>query len=146
MMKLKLIFSKWTQVAGLLLIGGALAWFIKLVVIVSTNGRIINTGAAALLMQIGLLMLVIGSTGIGYRLSINRPILLRTMAIILSPVLAFGPCFLLGTIISPLFQNSRVWYVEQEAPIALAVIVYLSIGGLLYRSYRFIAHDHTTPQ
>jgi hypothetical protein len=139
MKTLKGIFSKWTQVAGLLLMGGALAWLIKLVVIVSTNGRIIDTGAAALFMQLGLLMLVTGSTGIGHRLSLNRPILLRTLAIIISPALAFGPCLLLGMILNPLFANSSVWYAQQEAPIALAVIVYLFTGCLLYRSYRFTA-------
>ena len=138
-MQLKLLFSKWTQVAGLLLIGGALAWTIKLGVIISTNGRIIDTGAAALFMKIGLVMLLIGSTGVGNRLSLNRALLLRILAIILSPVVVFGSLILLGTFITPLFKNIDVWYAQQEAPIALAVIFNLAIGYILYRSHKSVA-------
>jgi hypothetical protein len=138
-MQLKLLFSKWTQVAGLLLIGGALAWTIKLGVIISTNGRIIDTGAAALFMKIGLVMLLIGSTGVGNRLSLNRALLLRILAIILSPVVVFGSLILLGMFITPLFKNIDVWYAQQEAPIALAVIFNLAIGYILYRSHKSVA-------
>ncbi len=135
-MQLRLFFSKWTQVAGLLLIGGAFAWTLKLCVIVSTNGRIIDTGAAALFMKIGLLMLVIGSTGIGNRLSMNRALLLRIVAIILSPFVVFGSFLLIGMATSPLFKNTSVWYAEQEAPIAIAVVICLLVGSVLYRSYK----------
>jgi hypothetical protein len=142
-MQLKLLFSKWTQVAGLLLIGGAIAWTIKLAVIIATDGRIITTGAAALLMKIGIVLLVLGSTGIGNRLSLNRNLLLRAIAIILSPVVAFGTLLLFGTIINPILNpvlaNSGVWYAQQEAPIALAVVFFLAVGYLLYRSYKPLA-------
>ncbi len=137
------LFSKWTRVGGLLLIGGAIAWIIKLSVIVATNGQIIDTGAAALFMKIGLLLLGVGSTGVGYRLSLNRTLWIRTAAIILSPVIVFGSFLLLATLISPLLNsalsNINLWYVQQEAPIALAVVFYLSIGCLLYRSYKPVA-------
>lgn len=139
-MKLKPLFSKWTQIAALLLIGGAFAWIIKLTVIVATNGQVINTGAAALFMKLGLLMLGIGSTGIGYRLSLHRSLLLRIAAIILSPVVVFASLLVLAKLIDPLFNTllsySNVWYAQQEAPIALAVIFYLFIGYLLFRSYK----------
>lgn len=135
-MQLKAIFSNWTQVAGLLLIGGALAWTIKLGVIISTNGRIIDTGAAALFMKIGLLLLVVGSTGIGNRLSRHRAVWLRTIAILLSPVVVFVLLLPVGMFLSSLVKNSSVWYAEQEAPIALAVVVYMAIGYFLHRSYK----------
>ncbi|MBC5775835.1 hypothetical protein H8S95_17300 [Pontibacter sp. KCTC 32443] len=133
-MQLKLLFSRWVQVAGLLLIGGAVAWAIKLAVIISTNGQVITTGAAALLMKIGIVLLLVGSTGIGYYLTINRGALLRVIAIILSPALVFGSFLLFSMVTNPLFKNSSIWYAEQEAPIAMAVILYLVIGFLLYRS------------
>ena len=139
-MQLKTIFSKWTQIAGLLLIGGAIAWTIKLSVIIATNGQVIDTGAAALFMKVGLLMLGIGSTGIGYRLSLHRSLLLRTAAIMLSPVVMFATFLLFAKLISPLLStvlnSSDVWYAQQEAPIVLAVVFYLSIGYLLFRSYK----------
>jgi hypothetical protein len=133
-MQAKSLFSNWTPLAALLLIGGALAWMLKLAVIIYTNGQIINTGAAALLMKVGLLMLLVGSTGIGYRLSKNRTLLLRVLAMVLSPLVLFGSFLLFAMISTPLFENSQVWYAQQEAPIGLAVFVYMAIGYLLYRS------------
>ncbi|WP_225000299.1 hypothetical protein [Cesiribacter sp. SM1] len=144
-MQLKLLFSKWTQVAALLLIGGAVAWTIKLGVIIATNGRIIDTGAAALFMKVGLLLLLIGSTGIGNQLSLNRTLMLRIAAIIFSPVVAAGLFLLFAMItkplLNPLLNNSGVWYAQQEAPIALAVVFFLSMGCLLYRSYKPLASN-----
>jgi hypothetical protein len=133
-MQLKLIFSKWTQVASILLIGGAVAWAIKLGVIIATNGRIITSGPAAFFMQVGLVLLVIGSTGIGNRLSGKLHPVLRTLAILLSPVFVVACLFVLGSVITPLFRNSSIWYAEQEAPIAIAVLFFLPIGYLLFRS------------
>jgi hypothetical protein len=135
-MQSKTLFSKWTQIASLLLIGGALAWALKLGVIISTNGRIIDTGAAALLMKIGLVMLVFGSTGIGSRLSADRKLWLRTIAIIVSPVVVFGLFLLFARLLGPLFKYSSLWYAQQEAPIALAVVFYMTIGYFLYKSYK----------
>jgi hypothetical protein len=134
-MQKRLLFQKWTKTAGLLLMGGALAWAIKLSVIISTNGRIIDTGAAALFMKIGLVLLLIGSTGIGSWLSYHRTLLLRIIAIVISPALLFGILLLFGTFVSPLAKTIDVWYAQQEAPIALAVILCLAIGFLLYKSY-----------
>jgi hypothetical protein len=138
-MQLKLLSLKWTQLAGLLLVGGALAWAIKLCVIIATHGQIIDTGAAAWLMKMGLMMLMIGSTGIGYRLSMHRTLLLRILALMLSPVTVFGSFLLFSIITTPLVENSSVWYAQQEAPIALAVIVYMTVGYILYRSYQAVA-------
>jgi hypothetical protein len=141
-MLLKLLFSRWTQVAGLLLMGGALAWTIKLCIIVATNGRIIDTGAAALLMKIGIVLLLVGSTGIGNRLSRNHTLWLRIIAIILSPVVIFGSLMLIGNFIVPLFQHIDLWYAQQEAPIVLAVVVCMPIGYLLYKSYKSVATNY----
>ncbi len=122
------------------MIGGALAWILKLGVIISTNGRIIDTGAAALLMKVGLILLAVGSTGIGHRLSLHRAVLIKVVAIILSPVLAFGLFLLFAKVvtplISPVIESSNVWYAQQEAPIGLAVLFFLTVGYLLFRSYK----------
>ncbi len=135
-MQLKVLFTRWTRLAALLLMGGALAWTLKLAVIISTNGQIIDTGAAAFLMKMGLVLLIVGSTGIGNRLSVNRSLLLRIIAIVISPLLLFATFLPFAMITGPLLENSPVWYAQQEAPIAIAVIVSFSIGSLLYRSYR----------
>lgn len=135
-MQLKSLFAQWTKVAALLLIGGALAWMIKLAVIISTNGEVINTGAAALFMKIGLVLLLIGSTAIGNRLGKNRQLFVRIIAIILSPVILIGLILLLGFITGPLFKSTSIWYAEQEAPILIAVVVSLVVGSLILKSYK----------
>ncbi|PTX22205.1 hypothetical protein C8N40_10127 [Pontibacter mucosus] len=139
-MQLKLLFSRWAQVAGLFLMGGTLAWAIKLAVIVSTNGRIITSGAAAFFMATGIVLLIIGSTGIGYYLSRNRSVLVRVIAMLLSPALVFGSFILIGMVTNPLLQNSSIWYAQQEAPIGVAVILYMAVGYFLFRNGK----SHTT--
>jgi hypothetical protein len=143
-MQPQLLFSKWTKVAALLLMGGALAWTIKLSVIISTNGQVIDTGAAALFMKIGLFLLLIGSTGIGNRLSENRVPFLRVIAILISPLFLIAPIFLFSFLTGPLVKNSSLWYAQQEAPIAVAVVVSLIIGLLLYKSYKPAARKVST--
>lgn len=133
-MNIKSLFSNWTRVAAILLIGGALAWTIKLGVIIATDGRIITTGAASFFMKVGLIMLFVGSTGLGNRLSQNHTILIRTVAILLSPAIIIGLSLVLVTIINPIFENSQVWYAQQEAPIGVVAILGFVIGSFLYRS------------
>ena len=135
-MQLKALFTRWTKLAALFLMGGAFAWTLKLAVIISTNGRIIDTGAAAFLMKVGLVLLLIGSTGIGYRLSQNRQLWLRIVAILISPFLLFAAFMPFAWMAGPLFNDIPVWYAQQEAPIAIAVLVSFAIGYLLYRSYQ----------
>lgn len=122
-MPLKVLFTRWTRLAALLLMGGALAWTIKLAVIISTNGQIINTGAAALLMKIGIVLLLVGSTAIGHRLTVNRTLWLRILAILISPLLLLCCSLPLAMMMEPLLDNSNIWYAQQEAPIAVVVVI-----------------------
>lgn len=130
------VFSNWTQTAALFLIGGALSWTMKLLVIIATNGRIIDTGAAALLMKTGMLLLLVGSTSFGSGITANRNRFLRAGAILLSPLVVFGTCFLLTTALNPLVEGSGVWYAAQELPIAVVVLVCFPLGLLLLRRYQ----------
>jgi hypothetical protein len=135
-MQLRLLFSRWTKLSSLLLMGGAMAWAAKLGVIISTNGRIIDTGAASILMTTGTLMLLVGSTGIGTYLCFNRAVWLRTIAILLSPVFVFGSILFLAKVTGPLFQNSSLWYAQQEGAIGVVAVVYMIVGFLLFKRYK----------
>jgi uncharacterized membrane protein len=135
-MPLTVLFSRWTRLAALLLMGGALAWTLKLAIIISTNGQIIDTGPAAFLMKVGLVLLFVGSTAIGNRLGANRTLWQRIIAIMISPLLLFASFLPFALMTGPLLENSPIWYAQQEAPIAIAVIVSFSIGYLLYTSYQ----------
>lgn len=113
--------------------GSGAAWMIKLGVIITTNGRIIDTGAAAVCMAVGLVFLLIGSTGIGFSLSRHQALWLRVLAIACSPALVFGSFFIFGFLSSRIFQDSSISYAQQEAPIAFAAVFYLVVGFLLTR-------------
>jgi hypothetical protein len=140
-MKMNLIFSKWTAIGSFFLMGAAIAWAIKLSVIVSSNGRIIDTGAAALFMKIGLVFFLIGSTAIGHHLSRKGAVWIRTLAVLFSPVVVFGSFLFFAMLLAPLVKNSPVPYVKQESAIAAAVFVYLTVGWLLYRSDKALARS-----
>lgn len=131
---MKSLFAQWNRVAGYLLIAGALAWMFKLVVIVSTNGRIIDSGPAAILMTAGLILLFVGSTGIGFYIARTRGVVIRIVSILLSPALLFGSFLLMGMLSEPLFRDSIFWYAPQEAPIGLAVLLSLAVGLRLSRN------------
>jgi hypothetical protein len=135
-MQLKLLFQNWTRIAATLLLAGALAWTAKLSVIIATNGKVITSGAAALFMQIGIVLLLIGSTGFGTWLAAKRQTFLRILAIVLSPAFLVASVYLLSSFVVPLFQNSAVWYAQQEVPIALAVIVSGTLGIFLHKRNR----------
>ena len=61
----------WIAIAGTALIAGGVAWLLKLWVIVATDGRVVATGAAATFLDLGLYLLIVGSTGIGVRLMMS---------------------------------------------------------------------------
>ncbi|RYZ46377.1 MAG: hypothetical protein EOO14_24675, partial [Chitinophagaceae bacterium] len=131
-MSIKSILSNWTQTASALLLSGALAWTIKLSVIIATKGRVIDTGAAAILMTVGMPLLVIGSTSIGHRITANKATFLRVLAILLSPIVLFGTCFLVTTSLAPLVSDSSISYAAEELPIAVVVLVCFPIGYRLF--------------
>jgi hypothetical protein len=56
--------SRWTQIAAGSTVAGCAAWLAKIAVIVASDGRIIDTGAAAWLMRAGLVGLFVGATGV----------------------------------------------------------------------------------
>jgi hypothetical protein len=59
-------------------------------------------------MTVGIVMLLIGSTGIGYPLSINLHPVLRTILILLSSVVIFGSIILFSMITGLLFSESSI--------------------------------------
>ena len=64
----------------------------KLAVIVATDGRVTHTGAAAAFLDIGLVLLMVGSTGVGLRLAMNQETSMRVVVAVVSP-LVFGALF-----------------------------------------------------
>ena len=130
--------SVWTAVAGVALVLGGAAWYAKLAVIVATDGRVAYTGAAGMFFDLGLALMLLGSTGVGLRLARNAETGLRISAAALSPVaflLAFG--ILQGAVVG-LYDLAR-WavgsmgpdYVREEAVIVVTAVASLAAGAML---------------
>ena len=57
----------WFTIAATVLILGGVAWMLKLWVSVATDGRVVATGATGAFLELGLFLLLVGSTGVGLR-------------------------------------------------------------------------------
>jgi hypothetical protein len=135
--------ARWTHIAGRFAVGGAVAWLAKIAVIVASDGRIIDTGAAAWLMRCGLVGLFVGATGVTLWLARHRGTWTRLAAILLSPAVvatSLVACGALAALLVRTFVGTRgPAYVGQEAGIVVAALGWLAIGGALLRHVRAAA-------
>jgi hypothetical protein len=74
-------YSRWTRLwiatsAAFLALGG-IVWILKLAVVVATDGRVVYTGAAETFFDLGLVLLLVGSTPMGLRLTANSEAMSR---------------------------------------------------------------------
>jgi hypothetical protein len=86
----------WTAIAGTTLIAGGVAWLLKLWVIVATDGRVVATGAAATFLELGLVLLIVGSTGIGVRVMMSQEPSMRVVLALASPLVLLGVGYIAG--------------------------------------------------
>jgi hypothetical protein len=86
----------WIAIAGTALIAGGVAWMLKLWVIVATDGRVVATGAAATFLELGLVLLIVGSTGIGVRLMMGQEPSMHVVLAVASPLVLLGVGYALG--------------------------------------------------
>ena len=106
------LWKWWMAIAGTALIAGGAAWLLKLWVIVATDGRVVATGAAGAFYDLGLGLLLVGSTGVGLRLAMNQEPSMRVVLALASSLAFF-----------------------------LAVVVFLVIGYALVAIGRIIAGE-----
>ena len=86
----------WIFITGTALIASGVAWLSKLRVIVATDGRVVATGAAATFLDLGLYLLIVGSTGIGVRLMMSQEPSMRVVLAVASPLVLLGVGYALG--------------------------------------------------
>ena len=79
----------WIAIAGIALIAGGVAWLLKLWVIVATDGRVVANGAAGAFFDLGFYSLIVGSTGVGLRLTMKLETSLRVILAVVSPFAFF---------------------------------------------------------
>jgi len=80
------LWKWWIAIAGTALVVGGVAWLLKLWVIVATDGRVGATGAAGAFFDLGLYLLMVGSTGVGLRLAMNQETSMRVVLAVVSPL------------------------------------------------------------
>ncbi len=90
------LWKWWIAISGTALVVGGVAWLLKLWVIFTTDGRVVATGAAATFLELGLVLIVIGSTGLGVRLMMNQEPSMRIVLGVASPLLLLGVGYIVG--------------------------------------------------
>ena len=86
----------WIAIAGTTLIAGGVAWLSKLWVIAATDGRVVATGAAATFLEVGLVLLIVGPTGIGVRVMMSQEPSMRVVLGLASPLVFLGVGYIVG--------------------------------------------------
>jgi hypothetical protein len=120
---------KWPILASGLLVAGGLSWLVKVGVIVATDGRIITTGPAALLMSAGLVLLVLGAAGAGAWLARRAHVALRAVAALAAVGVLIACCVALGWGGSALFRGYGPAYVAEEAGLLAAALLWCGLGA-----------------
>jgi hypothetical protein len=120
-----------SRIPGSVVAAGGVLWLVKLIVIVGTGGRVVDSGAAAVFYVLGLLALVVGAALLGYWLTQRQRLLVRIVAsavavvgfVIAYLILDTGARFLVGA--------RGPEYVPDEAGIFLTAVVALGVGAWL---------------
>jgi hypothetical protein len=117
----------WIFITGTALIASGVAWLSKLRVIVATDGRAVATGAAATFFDLGLVLLIVGSTWIGVRLMMNQELSMRVVLAVASALVLLGVGYALGGGIG----GAIVGVAVPSYLLAAAGILGLAVIGLL---------------
>ncbi len=129
------LWKWWIAIAGTALIVGGVAWLLKLWVIVATDGRVVATGAAGAFYELGLYSLMVGSTGVGLRLTMKLETSLRVTLAVVSPLAFFvlfgiflGIGYALVAIGRLIVGDALPSYLLEEGGIFLSAVVGLVAG------------------
>ena len=119
----------WMAIAGVALVVVGVVWILKLWVIVSTDGRVTHTGAAAAFLELGLVLLMVGSRGVGVQLAMNQETSMRIVLAVASPLVLLGVGYALGGGIGGAIVGVAVpSYLPAEAGILGLAVVGLLAG------------------
>ncbi len=129
------LWKWWIAIAATALVVGGVAWLLKLWVIVATDGRVVATGAAAAFYELGLYSLMVGSTGVGLRLTMKLENSLRVPLAVVSPLAFFvlfgiflGIGYALVAIGRLIVGDALPSYLLEEGGIFISAVVGLVAG------------------
>jgi len=120
---------KWPIYASALLMAGGLSWLVKIGVIVATDGRIMTTGPAALLMSTGLVLLPLGAAGVGAWLARRTHLVLRVLATLAAVAGLIACSVALGWGATTLLGGRGPAYLAEEVGILAAGLLWCGLGA-----------------
>jgi general stress protein CsbA len=110
---------------------GGLGWLAKLVVIIATDGAVVDEGAAAVFYLLGLALMIVGSMAGAVLLTYRRSRWIVTTAALLSPAVYFAAFIVLDGLAKALVGDRGPAYLRDEAGILATDIVALLVGTLI---------------
>jgi hypothetical protein len=124
----------------MILVGGGIAFFLKLVAIPTTGGEDSESGAIALLYLAGMFGMLVGSTALGSRLAEHAPLAVYVIALVLSPVVIWVVFIALDGGLKPIGEAGPDWYVD-EAGITASAVLMVGTGLWLLRREPHISDE-----
>ena len=127
--------ASWTRISAMVLVGGGIAFVLKLVAIPTTGGEDFESGLVALLFFAGMLGMLVGSTALGSRLAERAPLVVYVIALVLSPIVIWFVFMSLDEGLKPIGEAGPDWYVA-EAGITVMTALMIAAGLWLLRRER----------
>ena len=115
--------ARWTRVSAMILVGGGIAFLLKLIAIPTTGGDDYESGVVALLFFAGMFGMLVGSTTLGSRFAERRPLAVYVLALALSPIVTWFVFILLDGGLKPIGEAGPDWYVDEAGITAIAVLM-----------------------
>ena len=127
--------ARWTRISAMILVGGGIAFFLKLLAIPTTGGEDFESGVVALFFFAGMLGMFVGATALGSRLAEHAPIGAYVLALVLSPILVWFLFLALDEGLKPIGEAGPDWYVAEAGITAIAILM-IGAGLWLLRRER----------
>lgn len=128
--------QRWIDIGSVLAALGGLSWIAKVAVILATDGKVDDEGAAALFYLLGAALMLIGSTAIGTLVAAGRSPLVRVAAVALSPIIFVVSYAILDGLATPLVGDRGAAYWSDEVGILTTGLAWLLLGIGLFRTAR----------
>lgn len=119
------------RILGAVAAAGGAAWLLKFAVIVGTDGRTTDTGAAAVFFVLGAAMMAVGAGTLTLRAARGRGSAI--LAALLAPVLWAASFAILDPIAQGAVGDAGPAWLQDESAIALTGLVWLTVGLLALR-------------
>jgi hypothetical protein len=125
---------RWTRIAALCAVAGGAFWLVKQVAIaaLATGGEPPESVVIAACYLAGLVLMVVGASGLAARLLAGaRALVWVPVAVVSAPVLFFGVQTAVDGLVDALAGPGAHWWWESEGGIVLTAVVFLVLGAVL---------------